>query len=142
MEGVEEGGVVVRPSRFRRVCVFCGSSAGKRNCYQDAAVELGKELVYTLAYFLPSPCLQLHFCIAFSYSAAMVAWPALLRGVFSFGICRFPGRWTWCMVEEVWDSWALSLKLSTLVVVMFLGTLNVNPFHYFSAMLKSFADIL
>ncbi|XP_064990944.1 probable cytokinin riboside 5'-monophosphate phosphoribohydrolase LOGL10 isoform X1 [Musa acuminata AAA Group] len=32
-------------SRFKRVCVFCGSSTGKRNCYQDAAVELGKELV-------------------------------------------------------------------------------------------------
>ncbi|CAK9154853.1 unnamed protein product [Ilex paraguariensis] len=32
-------------SRFRRVCVFCGSSTGKRNCYKDAALELGKELV-------------------------------------------------------------------------------------------------
>ncbi|EMS45478.1 hypothetical protein TRIUR3_32468 [Triticum urartu] len=36
---VEEG------PRFRRVCVFCGSSSGKRSCYRDAAVELGKELV-------------------------------------------------------------------------------------------------
>ncbi|KAG4146831.1 hypothetical protein ERO13_D05G183600v2 [Gossypium hirsutum] len=32
-------------SRFKRVCVFCGSSSGKRNCYSDAALELGKELV-------------------------------------------------------------------------------------------------
>jgi hypothetical protein len=32
-------------SRFRRVCVFCGSSSGKRSSYRDAAVELGKELV-------------------------------------------------------------------------------------------------
>ncbi|RRT60844.1 hypothetical protein B296_00044669 [Ensete ventricosum] len=32
-------------SRFVRVCVFCGSSAGKRDCYQDAAVALGRELV-------------------------------------------------------------------------------------------------
>ncbi|TYH71655.1 hypothetical protein ES332_D05G199100v1 [Gossypium tomentosum] len=32
-------------SRFKRVCVFCGSSYGKRNCYSDAALELGKELV-------------------------------------------------------------------------------------------------
>ncbi|XP_077246314.1 cytokinin riboside 5'-monophosphate phosphoribohydrolase LOG3-like isoform X3 [Tasmannia lanceolata] len=32
-------------SRFKSVCVFCGSSTGKRNCYKDAAVELGKELV-------------------------------------------------------------------------------------------------
>ncbi|GKV16154.1 hypothetical protein SLE2022_173550 [Rubroshorea leprosula] len=32
-------------SRFKRVCVFCGSSAGKRTCYGDAALELGRELV-------------------------------------------------------------------------------------------------
>ncbi|TYJ49113.1 hypothetical protein E1A91_A01G112200v1 [Gossypium mustelinum] len=35
----------VKSSRFKRVCVFCGSSSGKRNCYRDAALELGKELV-------------------------------------------------------------------------------------------------
>ncbi|BAT09265.1 probable cytokinin riboside 5'-monophosphate phosphoribohydrolase LOGL9 [Oryza sativa Japonica Group] len=35
----------VHQSRFRRVCVFCGSSSGKRRSYRDAAVELGKELV-------------------------------------------------------------------------------------------------
>ncbi|KAF8759356.1 hypothetical protein HU200_010397 [Digitaria exilis] len=34
-------------SRFRRVCVFCGSSSGKRSSYRDAAVELGKELRHT-----------------------------------------------------------------------------------------------
>ncbi|EAZ45564.1 hypothetical protein OsJ_30225 [Oryza sativa Japonica Group] len=34
----------VHQSRFRRVCVFCGSSSGKRRSYRDAAVELGKEL--------------------------------------------------------------------------------------------------
>ncbi|XP_062098472.1 cytokinin riboside 5'-monophosphate phosphoribohydrolase LOG1-like [Humulus lupulus] len=32
-------------SRFKRVCVFCGSSSGKRDCYRDAALELGQELV-------------------------------------------------------------------------------------------------
>ncbi|KAG7030051.1 Cytokinin riboside 5'-monophosphate phosphoribohydrolase LOG5 [Cucurbita argyrosperma subsp. argyrosperma] len=32
-------------SRFKRICVFCGSSAGKRNCYREAAVELAGELV-------------------------------------------------------------------------------------------------
>ncbi|XP_065015299.1 cytokinin riboside 5'-monophosphate phosphoribohydrolase LOG1-like isoform X1 [Musa acuminata AAA Group] len=40
MEAVKVGN-----SRFKRMCVFCGSSTGKRHCYQDAAVELGKELV-------------------------------------------------------------------------------------------------
>ncbi|KAL1821217.1 hypothetical protein DCAR_0417605 [Daucus carota subsp. sativus] len=32
-------------SRFNRICVFCGSSSGNKATYQDAAVELGKELV-------------------------------------------------------------------------------------------------
>ncbi|KAF8721060.1 hypothetical protein HU200_023474 [Digitaria exilis] len=32
-------------SRFRRVCVFCGSSQGKRTSYHDAAIDLAKELV-------------------------------------------------------------------------------------------------
>ncbi|KAF2322647.1 hypothetical protein GH714_026522 [Hevea brasiliensis] len=32
-------------SRFKRVCVFCGSSTGKRDCYRDAAIELAQELV-------------------------------------------------------------------------------------------------
>ncbi|CAK9316040.1 unnamed protein product [Citrullus colocynthis] len=32
-------------SRFKRVCVFCGSSTGKRICYRDAAIELAQELV-------------------------------------------------------------------------------------------------
>lgn len=41
--GVEATGA---PSRFRRICVFCGSSKGKKTSYQDAAVELGQELVH------------------------------------------------------------------------------------------------
>nr|TKS01597.1 hypothetical protein D5086_0000171500 [Populus alba] len=32
-------------SKFKRVCVFCGSSSGKKASYQEAAVELAKELV-------------------------------------------------------------------------------------------------
>lgn len=32
-------------SKFKRVCVFCGSSPGKKSSYRDAAVELGAELV-------------------------------------------------------------------------------------------------
>ncbi|CAM0878194.1 unnamed protein product [Alopecurus aequalis] len=33
------------PSRFRRMCVFCGSSPGKKLSYQLAAVQLGQQLV-------------------------------------------------------------------------------------------------
>ncbi|KAM0009586.1 hypothetical protein Hdeb2414_s0087g00785551 [Helianthus debilis subsp. tardiflorus] len=32
-------------SRFKRICVFCGSSPGKKAGYQEAAIDLGKELV-------------------------------------------------------------------------------------------------
>ncbi|XP_068647078.1 probable cytokinin riboside 5'-monophosphate phosphoribohydrolase LOGL1 [Aristolochia californica] len=32
-------------SRFRRVCVFCGSSSGNREVFGDAALDLGRELV-------------------------------------------------------------------------------------------------
>lgn len=35
----------MKVSKFKRICVFCGSSQGKKTSYQDAAIELGKELV-------------------------------------------------------------------------------------------------
>lgn len=35
----------VKESKFKRICVFCGSSQGKKISYQEAAIELGKELV-------------------------------------------------------------------------------------------------
>ncbi|MCL7033005.1 hypothetical protein MKW94_000584 [Papaver nudicaule] len=41
----EAGGVIMKKSRFNSICVFCGSSTGKRDCYRDAALDLGKELV-------------------------------------------------------------------------------------------------
>lgn len=36
----------MKVSKFKRICVFCGSSQGKKSSYQDAAIELGKELVF------------------------------------------------------------------------------------------------
>ncbi|KAJ0238906.1 Cytokinin riboside 5'-monophosphate phosphoribohydrolase LOG1 [Hirschfeldia incana] len=35
----------VEPKNFKTICVFCGSSAGKKTSYRDAAIELGAELV-------------------------------------------------------------------------------------------------
>ncbi|KAF8096470.1 hypothetical protein N665_0307s0001 [Sinapis alba] len=32
-------------SRFKRICVFCGSSSGNKLSYQEAATQLGNELV-------------------------------------------------------------------------------------------------
>nr|GLL41059.1 hypothetical protein DM860_001771 [Ipomoea trifida] len=34
----------MKASRFKKICVFCGSSQGKKSSYQDAAIEIGKEL--------------------------------------------------------------------------------------------------
>ncbi|KAH7523526.1 hypothetical protein FEM48_Zijuj06G0020700 [Ziziphus jujuba var. spinosa] len=35
----------VKSSRFKRICVFCGSSHGKSPSYQLAAIQLGQQLV-------------------------------------------------------------------------------------------------
>nr|GMD15894.1 cytokinin riboside 5'-monophosphate phosphoribohydrolase LOG1-like isoform X2 [Ipomoea batatas] len=37
----------LQQSKFKRICVFCGSSPGKKNSYKEAAIELGKELSYS-----------------------------------------------------------------------------------------------
>ena len=37
--------MTMKQSRFKRICVFCGSSQGKKRSYHDAAIELGNELV-------------------------------------------------------------------------------------------------
>lgn len=34
-----------KPSRFNRICVFCGSSSGKNPIYRHAAIQLGNQLV-------------------------------------------------------------------------------------------------
>lgn len=45
---IQGGATVVtttQPSRFKRICVFCGSSSGKNPIYHHAAIQLGNELV-------------------------------------------------------------------------------------------------
>ncbi|KAA8520237.1 hypothetical protein F0562_014493 [Nyssa sinensis] len=43
----ENGGVSVKDENreFKRICVFCGSRAGYKSTFSDAALELGKQLV-------------------------------------------------------------------------------------------------
>lgn len=43
--------IEMKLSKFKRICVFCGSSPGKKNSYKEAAIELGKELVMSLFFF-------------------------------------------------------------------------------------------
>ncbi|KAE8729495.1 Cytokinin riboside 5'-monophosphate phosphoribohydrolase LOG1 [Hibiscus syriacus] len=40
-----EGDMEIKQSKFKRICVFCGSSPGKKSSYKEAAIELGRELV-------------------------------------------------------------------------------------------------
>ncbi|KAE9600594.1 hypothetical protein Lalb_Chr14g0374571 [Lupinus albus] len=37
--------IEMKQSKFKRICVFCGSSPGNKTSYKDAAIELGRELV-------------------------------------------------------------------------------------------------
>ena len=51
--------MTMRQSRFKRICVFCGSSQGKKRSYHDAAIELGNELVtHSTHPVLLTPCPQ------------------------------------------------------------------------------------
>ncbi|XP_039138724.1 cytokinin riboside 5'-monophosphate phosphoribohydrolase LOG3-like [Dioscorea cayenensis subsp. rotundata] len=42
---MEKEVVGMSESRFKRICVFCGSSHGRKRSYQDAAIDLAHELV-------------------------------------------------------------------------------------------------
>ncbi|KAK1406617.1 hypothetical protein QVD17_42083 [Tagetes erecta] len=36
---------IMKPSRFSRICVFCGSSSGNNPIYRHAAIQLGNQMV-------------------------------------------------------------------------------------------------
>lgn len=44
MENEEQPNSKGMKSRFKRICVYCGSSPGKSPNYQLAAIQLGKQL--------------------------------------------------------------------------------------------------
>jgi len=44
--------MVMQSSRFRRICVFCGSSQGKKMSYHDAAIDLSKEYIYIVIVYI------------------------------------------------------------------------------------------
>lgn len=49
-EEMEGEDTEMKQSRFKRICVFCGSNPGNKSSYKDAAIELGKELVMSLSH--------------------------------------------------------------------------------------------
>lgn len=38
-------------SKFKKICVFCGSNSGNRDVFSDAALDLGNEMVRNLYCF-------------------------------------------------------------------------------------------
>ncbi|KAK8938574.1 putative cytokinin riboside 5'-monophosphate phosphoribohydrolase LOGL1 [Platanthera zijinensis] len=42
----------IRSSRFKTICVFCGSNSGNRAVFSDAALDLGRELVRRRIYLV------------------------------------------------------------------------------------------
>jgi len=44
-----------QPTKFKRVCVFCGSNTGFRQVFSDAAIDLGNELVCSFCLSLAYP---------------------------------------------------------------------------------------
>jgi len=57
--------IEMKHSKFKRICVFCGSSPGKKSSYKDAAIELGKELVIRETIFCLCFLLFLKFSSSF-----------------------------------------------------------------------------
>lgn len=54
IQEVEHNLAAAAKSRFRRICVFCGSSSGKNPSYQIAAIQLGKQLVLNFLFSFSS----------------------------------------------------------------------------------------
>jgi len=53
----------MKESKFKRICVFCGSSPGNKSSYKDAAIELGNELVMSLSSHISLTHTQMFVCI-------------------------------------------------------------------------------
>lgn len=71
----------IMQSKFKKICVFCGSSPGKKSSYKDAAVELGKELVRQNALFFPLfPTLHLILVVV---TPSVLIFPLFLNSVSS-----------------------------------------------------------
>ncbi|KAH7661262.1 LOG family protein [Dioscorea alata] len=47
-------------SKFKKICVFCYSSARKKNIYQDAIINLGKELITSVIVEEVKPVINMH----------------------------------------------------------------------------------
>lgn len=99
-------------SKFKRVCVFCGSNSGHRKVFSDAALDLGNELV-SFFYILDCDCVSCSSLIALLGDVPLFSYPTIhwvfvkshlvvLISIFPVYMnYRWRGRLIWCTVEEV-----------------------------------------
>lgn len=102
---MEEGNT---KSKFRRVCVFCGSNSGHRKVFSDAALELGNELVclFFFCYSLPllkvgveSQALGLLYLYLYVFRTCyflMILYSSLGSEYWVLDILN----WDWCMFSK------------------------------------------
>ena len=100
-------------SKFKRVCVFCGSNSGHRKVFSDAALDLGNELVS----FFSNP-------LSFTIDCVIRLFLNVLVSVVS--ISRSRGRLIWRTVGEVLGLWVWYHRLYTMEAAMFLGRIDPN----------------
>lgn len=133
----------IRHSKFKRICVFCGSSPGKKPSYQDAAIELGNELVcivyinfscfslfptlWTPIFFsLFSVCLPQMFC--FCVYASWAEWDKIRRKWLNF---------------VMWHVWLCCFHCEILFIHMFMSlTLCKSKFMLVNSSLKKMLFIV
>lgn len=89
----------MRKSKFNRICVFCGSSQGKKKSYQDAAIELGKELVCDSVYIYITyfHSHYHHFFYGFCFKLAFLWFlrSNLQMGIIDIKMCIYSYVLTW-----------------------------------------------
>ena len=109
----------MRQSKFRRICVFCGSSQGRKSSYQDAAIDLGNQLVFFFFFFF--------FFFNLFLSISMLCFSSLLSGI--IWLCFCPK-----MVVSV-------LSISILIPLFSVITCQSKPPFYLSFLLFLFLPI-
>lgn len=72
----------IKLSKFKRICVFCGSSPGKKNTYKEAAIELGMELVIM-------PLHNSSVFVPFFFLSTSLIFPSFLFLIFEISVYSF-----------------------------------------------------
>jgi predicted Rossmann-fold nucleotide-binding protein len=61
-------------SRFKRICVYCGSTPGKNPSYQIAAIQLGKQLVIKYISYIQIEILCFILCFQLTVLISVNNW--------------------------------------------------------------------